>query len=92
MLSQSLSVARSAAVIETAAPTPSGSECAAVACHGGSPSSPSPVPPVALGLLAAGALLVLVAQIVRRARASSEPLPDGNPIRLLRPPQLIFSL
>jgi hypothetical protein len=85
--------ASSAATIEAAAPAPSGSECAAVACNRGSTSAPLPPPGVAVaGMLAAGALFFLLTQLIRRARGTAEALPEGNPLRLLHPPQPTFSL
>jgi hypothetical protein len=91
MVWESPATSRSAS-IEPAAPTPSGSECAAVACNPGSPSAPTPAPPLAVaGILAAGALFVLVTRLVRRKRQTTQDLPRGNPLPLLRPPQLALS-
>lgn len=93
MISQTLSASSRTAAIETAAPTPTGSECAAVSCTRGGSSAPLPVFPVALaGVTAAGALFVLLALRARRTRTTAEALPEGNPLRLLHPPQLTFSL
>jgi hypothetical protein len=92
MVTQSLSGTRTAS-IEAAVPAPSGSECAAVACNRGSTSAPLPLPGLAIaGMLGAAALFFLIMQMVRRTRRTAEPLPDGNPLRLLHPPQLFFSL
>jgi hypothetical protein len=92
MVTQTLSGSRTAR-IEAAIPAPSGSECAAVACNRGSTSAPLPLPGVAVaGMLGAGALFFLVMQMVRRARRIVEALREGNPLRLLHPPQLSFSL
>lgn len=92
MVSESPAASLSAS-IEPAAPTPSGSECAAVACNPGSPSAPTPAPPLALAdILAAGATFVLLTLVVRRKREKTEDLPQGNRFPLLRPPQQAFSL
>jgi hypothetical protein len=44
------------------------------------------------GILAAEATFVLLTLVVRRKRETTENLPQGNPLRLLRPPQQAFSL
>lgn len=81
------------ASIEPAAPTPTGSECAAVACNPGSPSVPTPALCLAVAaILAAEALFVLFTGVIRGERKSSFTLPQGNPLRLLRPPQPAFSV
>lgn len=92
MVSQTPWASRTAS-IEAAASAPSGSACAAVACNRGSTSAPLPLPSGAVaGILAAEALFFLLTHMVRRARRTAKALPDGNPLRLLRPPQLTFSL
>lgn len=93
MVSESPAASHSASIGAAAATVPSGIECAAVACNPGSPSVPSPAPPLALaGILAAGAFFVLLMGVVRHGRETTETLPRGNPLQLLRPPQLAFSL
>jgi hypothetical protein len=92
MVTQTPAAYRTAS-IEAAAPAPSGSECAAVACNRGSTSAPLPLPSVAVaGMLAAGALFFLLTHMVRRARRTATALPLGNPLRLFHPPQPAFSL
>lgn len=92
MVSATPSAPRSAS-IETTTPTPSGSECAAVACNPGSPSASSLAPCLVLAAtLAAGALFVRFTRVIRRERKASGTLPEGSPLRLLRPPQLALSL
>jgi hypothetical protein len=92
MISEPAPLARTVSIIETAAPSLSGSECAAVSCQHGSPSSPAPVPSLALaGAIAALTLVVLSIGTFRRLRPVRIALPAGVPLRLLRPPQPIRS-
>ena len=77
-----------AAMVTAPAPAPSGSECAAVSCNRGSPSSTAPLPSVSLaGTIAAGMLVLLALFAVLRARRHAGSLPAGTPSPLLRPPQ-----
>ena len=88
MLSQPPVQAGSAAIMTPAAPAASGSECAAVSCNSGSPSSTTSLPSITLaGTLAAGLLVVLALCTVRRTRRGAAVLPAGLLPRLLRPPQ-----
>ena len=87
MLSQPPPAGR-AAMVTALAPAPSGSECAAVSCNRGSPSSTVPLPSVSLaGTIAAGMLVILALFAVLRARRRTGSLPAGTPSPLLRPPQ-----
>jgi len=77
-----------AAIVTALAPAPSGSECAAVSCNRGSPSSTASPPSISLaGMIAAGILVLLALFAVRRARRLAGTLPAGTPSPLLRPPQ-----
>jgi hypothetical protein len=88
MISEQAALSGTGSIIEAAAPSLSGSECAAVSCQHGSPSSPAPVPALALaGAIAALTLVVLSVGAFRRSRPVSTALPAGIPVRLLRPPQ-----
>ncbi|MGA2474725.1 MAG: hypothetical protein ABSG39_14750, partial [Acidimicrobiales bacterium] len=85
MLAQPPAQADGAAIITTAAPVPTGSECAAVACTRGSPSSSVPLPSVTLaGTIAAGLLVVLALCAFRRPRRGAALLPAGAPSPLFR--------
>ena len=87
MLSQS-PTAGAAAIVTALAPSPSGSQCAAVSCNRGSPSSTVPLPSISLAGTIASRILVLLALFaVRRARRVTGTLPAGTPSPLLRPPQ-----
>jgi hypothetical protein len=92
MLAQPAGAAGAAAIV-TAAPVPSGSECAAVSCNRGSSSSSVAIPSLALaGTLVAGILVLLELSAARRTRPGAVALPAGSPARLLRPPQnLLFA-
>jgi hypothetical protein len=91
MLSQPPPQAGAAAIITAAAPAPSGSECAAVACNRGSPSSSVPLPSITLaGTIAAGILVALALCALRRQRHVATPLPTGSPSPLFRPPQHLW--
>ncbi|HSZ38033.1 MAG TPA: hypothetical protein VK773_13145 [Acidimicrobiales bacterium] len=77
------------AAIELAVPAVGSVNCAAVICNRGTPSAPGLVPAVSVAVaLLSGLFLVLVATAVRRRRRPCAALPTGNPLRLLRPPQL----
>jgi len=81
-----------AAIVTALAPAPSGSECAAVSCNRGSPSSTASLPSISLaGTIAAGILVLLALFAVRRARRLAGTLPAGTPSPLLRPPQRLVS-
>ena len=87
MLSQPPPAGR-AAMVTALAPAPSGSECAAVSCNRGSPSSTVPLPSISLaGTIAAGILVLLALFAVRRARRLRAPCLPARPSPLLRPPQ-----
>lgn len=89
MLSEAAPISRTVSVIEATSPAPSGSECAALSCQRGSPSSPAPVPALALaGALTFATLVPLSVGGFRRLRPVRTALPSGIPLRLLRPPQL----
>ena len=77
-----------AAIVTALAPFPSGSQCAAVSCNRGSPSSTVPLPSIGLAVAIASEILVLLALFaVRRARRVTGTLPAGTPPPLLRPPR-----
>jgi len=89
MVSQPPPQAGGGTIITAAAPSPSGSECAAVSCNRGSPSSTVPLPSITLaGTIAAGLLVVLALCAFRRPRRGAALLPAGAPSPLFRPPQL----
>jgi hypothetical protein len=91
MLTQPPLQSGASAIITAAAPAPSGSECAAVSCNRGSPSSTASVPSITLaGTIAAGILVLLALCAVRRVRRGTSVLPAGSPTRLLRPPQALL--
>jgi hypothetical protein len=91
MLSQPPVQPGGGAIITAAVPAPSGSECAAVSCNRGSPSSTASLPSITLaGTIAAGLLVVLALYAARRARRGAAVLPAGSPMRLLRPPQRVL--
>ncbi len=76
--------------IATPVQTPSLSECAAVSCNRGSPSS-APLPAVSVaGALVAGIFMLALLRTLRRVRAGATTLPTGIPSRLLRPPQHVL--
>lgn len=78
--------------IITALPAPSGSECDAVACNRGTPSSSVPLPGIALvGTIAAGSVVLVALCLQRRRHRVATALPTGSPSPLLRPPQLDLS-
>jgi hypothetical protein len=92
MLSQPVPRVGGAAIVTPVTAAPTGSECAAVSCNRGSPSSTVPLPGITLaGAIAAGVLVLLALHAVRRRRRTVTALPAGSPSLLLRPPQLLLA-